>query len=82
MQESGCNSCRCDLAVFDDSGHQVRIYGSFCSPIRGSMMIEITAYSLDTGEEIWNDICDTGRMCTIPFELLHEWQCYNSEEEE
>ncbi len=81
MRESGCNSCECGLAIFDETQEQVRINGSFCSPTPGSMMIEITAFNIETRKEIWTETCDTGRLCAIPFVLEEDWICYNSNED-
>jgi hypothetical protein len=43
-------------------------------------MIQITAYSLLDGSSVWTDMCDTGRLCTIPFSTEVTWECYSSGE--
>ncbi len=53
-------------------GQQVRIYGSFCSVIPGHDQIAIVATDIETDQQVWSRICDTGHMCSIliPWEKL------------
>ena len=73
MVKAECKDCNCNYATsdIDDQdvaiGQKVEIYGSFCYPIPGHTHIAIIATDLDTGQEVWSKVCDTGHMCSIPF---------------
>jgi len=75
MKETDCLNCSCSPAIFDDTGESVEIYGSFCTLIAGYPHIAIIARSIETGEDVWSKVCDTGRLCSIPFTSEAEFKC-------
>lgn len=75
MKNSDCMQCECENAIFDETGEEVSINGSFCNMIPGFNHIAIISYSKETGDEVWSRVCDTGKMCSIPFTSSKGFQC-------
>lgn len=76
MNNSGCNYCRCESAVLDETPDEaVRIAGSFCYDGNGTKLITITAFRKSDGKEVWEKDCDTGQTCSIPFTLIESFIC-------
>jgi len=73
MSNQNCANCYCETATSDGNsqdateGMAVEIYGSFCNVLPGISSIAISARNTATGATVWSKVCDTGRICTIPF---------------
>lgn len=87
MKANKCTNCNCNSAVSDvdeqdvTKGQHVRIYGSFCSVIPGHDQIAIIATDINTAQQVWSRICDTGKICSIPFTSKDGFTCDDEFEE-
>ena len=76
MRLQECLHCNCIEATYDETNEEVIINGSFCYPVAGHQMIQITAINRASGEVVWIKECETGQTCSIPFTSSHEFVCY------
>ena len=76
MREAECIHCNCIDATYDKTNEEVIINGSFCYPVKGHQMIQITAINKNSGVVVWGKECDTGQTCSIPFTSSHDFECY------
>ena len=76
MKLDKCIHCNCIDATYDESKEEVIINGSFCYPVEGHPMIQITAINKISGKVIWDKECETGQTCSIPFTSDQNFNCY------
>lgn len=81
MVEKECKDCNCSIATADNNeqdcsqGQSVEIYGSFCYPVVGHSHIAIIVRDRESKKEVWSKVCDTGKMCAIPFSSEGGFKC-------